>query len=86
MPGPRSSSRRVQGRPLRARIAAAIEALPGLDRLVLALRLLDRLSALETAGALRLPAREVEERTRLALATLAGQAAPARASVRRRAA
>lgn len=61
--------------PQRIRLAAAIESLPERDRLVLMLRLLEGLSALETAGALRITVREVEQRTtscRLALARTAG--------------
>ena len=47
----------------RKRLAAALEVLPELDRLVLSLRLLEGLSALEAAGALQVSAREVERRT-----------------------
>jgi len=57
--------------PERVRLAAAIEALPDQDRLVLAMRLLEGLSALEAAGALRCPEREVEQRYQTALLTLA---------------
>jgi len=57
--------------PERVRLAAALEALPDQDRLVLAMRLLEGLSALEAAGALRCPAREVEQRYQAALLTLA---------------
>ncbi len=56
--------------PSRVRLAAAIEALPEVDRLVLALRLLEGLSAQEAAGALRLPAAEIEKRTASAMLQL----------------
>src|SRR5215471_7068382 len=46
----------VRRLPLRVRLAAAIERLPESQRLVLALRLLDGLSTIETAGALKLTA------------------------------
>ena len=52
----------VRRLPLRVRLAAALETLTDRDRLVLALRLLDGLTTLETAGALRLRAAEVESR------------------------
>jgi DNA-directed RNA polymerase specialized sigma24 family protein len=55
----------------RARIAAALAALAGTDRLVLTLHLLEGLSALEIAGALQLKTREVEQRRRAALAAIA---------------
>lgn len=61
--------------PLRVRLAAAIERLPETQRLVLALRLLDGLSTIETAGALKLAAREVESRLGTALETLASEMA-----------
>jgi DNA-directed RNA polymerase specialized sigma24 family protein len=57
----------VRRLPTRVRLAAAIEALPETDRLVLTLRLLEGLSSLETAGALRVTAREVEQRMTAAL-------------------
>jgi DNA-directed RNA polymerase specialized sigma24 family protein len=47
----------------RKRLADALGALPELDRLVLSLRLLEGLSALEAAGALHVTTREVERRT-----------------------
>ena len=59
--------------PLRVRLAAAIERLPESHRLVLALRLLDGLSTLEAAGALKLTARDVESRFASALETLTGE-------------
>lgn len=62
---------RVRQLPARVRLAAALEALPEADRLVLSLRLLEGLSTLETAGATRLTAREVEKRMATALLLLA---------------
>ena len=47
----------------RRRLAVALGALPETDRLILSLRLLEGLSALEAAGALRITMREVERRT-----------------------
>lgn len=65
---------RAVGRlPLRVRLAAAIERLPETQRRVLALRLLDGLSTLETAGALKLTALDVESRFTAALETLASE-------------
>jgi len=55
----------------RKRLAAVLDALPELDRLVLTLRLLDGLSVLEVAGALHIPAPEVDRRTRAASRALA---------------
>ena len=57
----------VRRLPLRVRLAAVIETLSDRDRLVLALRLLDGLTTLETAGALKLRAAEVEARLDAAL-------------------
>ncbi len=62
---------RVNRLPQRIRLAAAIEALPERDRLVLMLRLLEGLSVLETAGALRITVREVEQRSASSLVALA---------------
>jgi DNA-directed RNA polymerase specialized sigma24 family protein len=59
--------------PERARLAAALEALPEMDRLVLSLRLIEGLSTLETAGALRVKADEVEKRMASALLKLSPQ-------------
>ena len=53
-----------------ARIAAALGALSERDRLILSLRLVEGLSALEAAGALRMSAREVERRTASAMRVL----------------
>ena len=69
---PSSGRRPVSAVALRERVAAVLDALPERDRLVLSLRLVDGLSALEAAGALRASAREVEERT---VAVLRGLAA-----------
>lgn len=60
----------VRRLPPRVRLAAALEALPEADRLVLALRLLEGLSSLETAGALRISVNEVEKRLSAATARL----------------
>lgn len=57
----------------RRRLAAALDALPELDRVVLSLRLLDGLSVLEVAGALHVPVSEVERRTLAASRVLARQ-------------
>lgn len=61
---------RVRSLPTRVRLAAAIDALPETDRLVLSMRLLEGLSTLEAAGALRLTVREVEKRMATALLVL----------------
>ena len=63
----------VRRLPLRVRLAAAIERLPEAQRMVLALRLLDGLSTIEAAGALKLTARDVESRFASALESLAGE-------------
>lgn len=60
----------VRRLPPRVRLAAALEALPETDRLVLSLRLLEGLSSLETAGALRISVNEVEKRMSAATARL----------------
>lgn len=57
--------------PVRVRLAAAVEALPERDRLVLVLRLVEGLTALEAAGALKLTVRETEQRYAAALHVLA---------------
>lgn len=44
----------------RTRLESALEALPDRDRLVLTLLLVERMSPIETAGALRLSVRHVE--------------------------
>ncbi len=72
----------VRRLPTRVRLAAALEALPEHDRLILALRLLEGLTALEAAGALRMGAREVEQRLGLALSSLARELGE-RSSLRR---
>jgi DNA-directed RNA polymerase specialized sigma24 family protein len=63
--------RAVRALPPRIRLSAALEALPEIDRLVLSLVLLEGLSVLEVAGALKLPAREVEQRRTSALLAVA---------------
>ena len=60
--------------PQRIRLAAAIEAMPERDRHLLMLRLLEGLSVLETAGALRITVREVEQRYAALLLGLAREA------------
>ncbi len=59
----------VRRLPSRVRLAVALEAMPEPDRVVLALRLLEGLTAAEAAGALRMSAREVEQRLGLALSS-----------------
>lgn len=68
----------VRRLPTRVRLAAAIEALPETDRLVLSFRVLEGLSTLETAGALRVTAREVEQRMTAALNLLSNELQPRR--------
>ena len=63
----------VRRLPLRVRLAAAIERLPESQRLLLALRLVDGLSPVEAAGALKTTARDVESRFASALETLADE-------------
>jgi DNA-directed RNA polymerase specialized sigma24 family protein len=63
----------VRRLPLRVRLAAAIERLPEPQRLVLALRLLDGLTTVEAAGALKLSAHEVESRFTTALGSIADE-------------
>jgi DNA-directed RNA polymerase specialized sigma24 family protein len=74
----------------RARVATALAALAETDRLVLALDLLEGLTVLEIAGALKLKVREVEQRRVAALAAvtraLAARAGTRQSRVRRRAA
>jgi DNA-directed RNA polymerase specialized sigma24 family protein len=67
---------RVRQLPVRVRLAAAIEALPEADRLVLSLRLLEGLSTAEAAGALRVSARELEQRMSNALDALIQEIGP----------
>lgn len=62
--------KQVDRLPVRVRLAAAIESLPEAERLVLSLRLLERLSPLEAAGALKLEVREVEVRMNAAMDVL----------------
>ncbi len=56
--------------PTREQVAAALAALPELERVVLSLQLLEGLTTLEAAGALRLTTREVERRASMALRLL----------------
>jgi DNA-directed RNA polymerase specialized sigma24 family protein len=60
-----------RARSRRTQLATALESLPDLDRLVLSLYLLEGLSVLEIAGALKLTTREVEQLRVAALATIA---------------
>ena len=62
--------KQVDRLPVRVRLAAAIESLPEAERLVLSLRLLEGLSPLEAAGALKLEVREVEVRMHAAMDVL----------------
>ena len=62
-----------RGSEARVRVAAALEALPEQDRLLLSMRLLEGLTTLESAGALRMTTAEVERRTALALRVLSRQ-------------
>jgi DNA-directed RNA polymerase specialized sigma24 family protein len=66
-----SSVRRLPGR---VRVAAALETLEPAERRVLALRLLEGLSPLETSGALKMPVRRVEQTLESALARIAEHA------------
>ncbi len=63
--------RDVRELPVRVRLMAALDALPETDRLVLSLYLLEGLSPLEIAGALRLTSGVVEQRRVAALTTVA---------------
>ena len=56
--------------PVRVRIAAALESLPERDRQVLVLRLVEGLSPIETAGALKITVRETEQRFTAAMGQL----------------
>lgn len=67
----RRSPTGVNRLPERDRLAAAIEALPERDRQVLALRLVEQLTPLEAAGALKLSVREFEHRYATSLLLLA---------------
>jgi len=76
----------VRRLPARVRVAAAIEALEPEARRVLTLRLVEGLSALETAGALRLPARRVERLLIEALERIVAETASRPRRAQRRAA
>jgi len=75
----------VDALPEQVRVAAAIERLETRERHVLELVLLERLTTLETAGALRLHVRDVERLLATALERIAAEAgrAPARPRARR---
>ncbi len=60
------------------RVDAALEALDPRDRHVLALLLMERLTPLETAGALRMTVRQVEQTFELALSRIAEETGVAR--------
>lgn len=64
--------------PARVRVSAAIEKLADRERQVLALLLLERLTPLEAAGALRLSVRQVETSFALAVESLREDAAARR--------
>lgn len=61
--------------PVRVRVSAAIEKLADRERQVLALLLLERLTPLEAAGALRLTTRQVEASFSLAVEMLREESA-----------
>ncbi len=61
---------RVRQLPERVRMAAAIEALPETDRLVLTLCLLEGLSPLEASGALQTSVADIEQRLSAAMESL----------------
>lgn len=65
--------------PARVRVSAAIEKLADRERQVLALLLLERLTPLEAAGALRLSVRQVEASFALAVESIREDAASRRA-------
>lgn len=60
----------VEKLPMRIRVTAAIEKLADRERQVLSLLLLERLSPIEAAGALRLTVRQVEASFSLAVESL----------------
>lgn len=64
--------------PENVRVDAALEALDPRDRHVLALLLMERLTPLEVAGALRMTVRQVEQAFELALGRVAAEAVAAR--------
>lgn len=65
----------VEKLPARVRVSAAIEKLADRERQVLALLLLERLTPLEAAGALRLTVRQVESSFALAVESIREDAA-----------
>ncbi len=64
--------------PARVRVSAAIEKLADRERQVLALLLLERLTPLEAAGALRLTVRQVEASFALAVESIREESAGGR--------
>lgn len=69
--------------PADLRIAAEIEALDPQVRQVLTLRLLEKLSPVETAGALRMTVRQVERTLNAALDRISSHVAQGRRTMRR---
>ena len=67
----------VRRLPLAVRVTAAVEKLPRRERQVLSLMLLEHLTPLEAAGALRLSARVVEHTYANALETIARESGAA---------
>ncbi|MBK7368539.1 MAG: hypothetical protein IPJ04_11680 [Candidatus Eisenbacteria bacterium] len=65
----------VEKLPARVRVSAAIEKLADRERQVLALLLLERLTPIEAAGALRLTVRQVEASFALAVESIREDAA-----------
>jgi DNA-directed RNA polymerase specialized sigma24 family protein len=65
----------VEKLPARIRVSAAIEKLADRERQVLSLLLLERLTPLEAAGALRMTVRQVEASFALAVETLGEESA-----------
>ncbi|MBI5170846.1 MAG: hypothetical protein HZA61_15260 [Candidatus Eisenbacteria bacterium] len=68
----------VENLPARVRVSAAIEKLADRERQVLALLLLERLTPLEAAGALRLSVRQVEASFALAVESIREESAAGR--------
>jgi DNA-directed RNA polymerase specialized sigma24 family protein len=69
--------------PTRVRLAAALEALEPRERHVLALRLVERMSPLETAGTLKMSVRQVDETLADVLARVADETGLSRSALRR---
>ncbi len=66
-----ASKSNTEGASRQVRVVTALEALSDMDRLVLSLYLLEGLSTIEIAGALKLTTRGVEQHRRSALAAIA---------------